>query len=285
MVQKTRSATSTSRSCPTVRRSGQSVPACGRRQRAQTSRSSCSATWSTSRARSSRSTRILSLDVDATDWADVGRRDPVIGALQAARPGFRPVNFVSPYEAACWLLLTQRSSRARATVVRDRIAADARHRRGHPRRRASVLPRPRRAARPCAPATGCQRLAAARLRAVAEAALDGDLLDGQRLRAGRSRAGGRAAHRRRSRASGRSPRRASSCAAPVRRTCWRRPSRASPHACSAPTASSGCPTPRRWPGWPNRGVRSARGRRCCCAPPIEPAPPQVQPGGGGSLRS
>src|ERR1700746_1347238 len=37
--------------------------------------------------------RILSLDVDGSGWAEVGRRDPVVGRLQRRFPGFRPVNW------------------------------------------------------------------------------------------------------------------------------------------------------------------------------------------------
>ncbi len=43
--------------------------------------------------------RVLSLDADASEWADVGRRDVVIGGLQARFAGLRPVSFYSPYEA------------------------------------------------------------------------------------------------------------------------------------------------------------------------------------------
>jgi DNA-3-methyladenine glycosylase II len=44
--------------------------------------------------------RILSLDVDGSGFPAVGRRDPVVGGLQARWPGLRPVGFFSPYEAA-----------------------------------------------------------------------------------------------------------------------------------------------------------------------------------------
>ena len=52
------------------------------------------------RRRSDQVTRILSLDVDGTGFPEVGRRDPVVGGLQARWPGLRPVGFYSPYEAA-----------------------------------------------------------------------------------------------------------------------------------------------------------------------------------------
>ncbi|WP_406364957.1 DNA-3-methyladenine glycosylase family protein [Streptomyces sp. NBC_00645] len=63
--------------------------------------------------------RFLSLDVDARGWPAVGDRDPVIGRIQARRPGLRPCGFHSPYEAACWAVLTQRTGRAAARGMRD----------------------------------------------------------------------------------------------------------------------------------------------------------------------
>lgn len=44
--------------------------------------------------------RILSVDRPAEGWVAAGHRDPVLGGLQAAHPGLRPVLFHSPYEAA-----------------------------------------------------------------------------------------------------------------------------------------------------------------------------------------
>jgi DNA-3-methyladenine glycosylase II len=52
--------------------------------------------------------RVLSLDHDATEFARIGERDPVIGRLQAAAPGLRPPLFYSPYEAAVWSVLSAR---------------------------------------------------------------------------------------------------------------------------------------------------------------------------------
>lgn len=40
--------------------------------------------------------RILSLDIDGRDWPRVGKRDLVMGRLQACYPGLRPVCFFSP---------------------------------------------------------------------------------------------------------------------------------------------------------------------------------------------
>lgn len=68
--------------------------------------------------------RILSLDQDARRWPEVGRRDPVIGALQARHPGFRPVLFHSPYEAAAWSVLYGRKRLAQVRRLRDRLAEE-----------------------------------------------------------------------------------------------------------------------------------------------------------------
>ncbi len=66
--------------------------------------------------------RILSLDVDGSDFPAVGERDSVVGRLQARYPGLRPVLFYSPYEAAAWALIGQRIRIAQAARrnARDR---------------------------------------------------------------------------------------------------------------------------------------------------------------------
>ncbi|MGW6215039.1 DNA-3-methyladenine glycosylase family protein [Streptomyces sp. NPDC055109] len=67
--------------------------------------------------------RFLSLDVDARGWPAVGDRDPVIGRIRASRPGLRPCGFHSPYEAAAWAVLTQRTGRTTARGTRADIVA------------------------------------------------------------------------------------------------------------------------------------------------------------------
>lgn len=69
--------------------------------------------------------RILGLDVDATGFADVGTRDPVIGRLQAAAPGLRPPQLHSAYEAAVFCILTARRSAAQARRMRAHLAEAA----------------------------------------------------------------------------------------------------------------------------------------------------------------
>jgi DNA-3-methyladenine glycosylase II len=67
--------------------------------------------------------RFLSLDVDASDWPAVGRRDPVIADAQRRLPGFRPCGFHSPYEAAAWAVLSQRLRIVQAARLRDDLVA------------------------------------------------------------------------------------------------------------------------------------------------------------------
>jgi DNA-3-methyladenine glycosylase II len=66
--------------------------------------------------------RILSLDVDGSGFAAVGKRDPVVARLQRRYPGLRPVGFWSPYEAAAWAIISQRIRIRQAAAVKARIA-------------------------------------------------------------------------------------------------------------------------------------------------------------------
>ena len=66
----------------------------------------------------------LSLDADARTWPAVGDRDPIIATAQRALPGYRPCGFHSPYEAAAWCVLSQRTRvPVAARVRRDLIVA------------------------------------------------------------------------------------------------------------------------------------------------------------------
>lgn len=67
--------------------------------------------------------RILSLDVDGVGFSAVGAADPVIGELQSRFPGLRPVCFYSPYEAACWAVLSHRVRITQAATIKARLAA------------------------------------------------------------------------------------------------------------------------------------------------------------------
>lgn len=66
--------------------------------------------------------RILSLDVDAAAFPEIGSRDPVAGELRRRYPGLRPVAFHTPYEAACWTIISQRVRMTQAAVIKDQLA-------------------------------------------------------------------------------------------------------------------------------------------------------------------
>lgn len=68
--------------------------------------------------------RVLSLDQDGDAWLEVGARDPVMDRLQHTHPGVRPVLFYSPYEAACWSIISARRSRAQALEVHERLCVE-----------------------------------------------------------------------------------------------------------------------------------------------------------------
>ena len=67
--------------------------------------------------------RVLSLDYDASGFADVGSSDPVIGQLQDVAPGLLPPLFYSPYEAAVWSVISARRPANQMAEVRRRLSA------------------------------------------------------------------------------------------------------------------------------------------------------------------
>ena len=71
--------------------------------------------------------RILSLDVDAREFPDVGQRDDVVAGLQGKYPGLRPVCFWSPYEAACWAVIGHRIRMNQAAAVKAKMAQQLGH--------------------------------------------------------------------------------------------------------------------------------------------------------------
>ena len=123
--------------------------------------------------------RVLSLDREASGFEEVGLRDPVIGALQAAAPGLLPPLFYSPYEAAVWSVLSARRPAMQMAQVRDQLAAQ------HGRvfdlagKKLAALPTPAQLLKVTEfPGIPSEKLA--RLHGVARAAIDG-LLDVERL--------------------------------------------------------------------------------------------------------
>ncbi|MFI6302293.1 DNA-3-methyladenine glycosylase family protein [Amycolatopsis thailandensis] len=125
--------------------------------------------------------RILSADVDGVGFTKIGTADPVVRRLQQALPGLRPVLFHSPYEAACWAILSHRTRMSQAATVKRRLAEEF----GRPvdvgGKILMSFPAPDVLAGPDA-RRGLPEVKAERLRAVANAAKDG-LLDAAYLRA------------------------------------------------------------------------------------------------------
>jgi 3-methyladenine DNA glycosylase/8-oxoguanine DNA glycosylase len=72
-------------------------------------------------------TRMLGLDVDGDAWRAVGVRDPVIGGLQRAFPGFFTAAKASPYDAATWAVIAPRMPMQRAANVKIAIAREHGH--------------------------------------------------------------------------------------------------------------------------------------------------------------
>jgi DNA-3-methyladenine glycosylase II len=128
--------------------------------------------------------RSLSLDHDGTGWPDVGRRDPIVGALQERFGLLRPVCFFSAYEAATSFVIGQRISMAQSRRVKERLAeqaGDAIHvELDGERRTIHAFPRPQQLlALPEIP--GVAAVKVERLHGLARAALDGRLAT-ERLR-------------------------------------------------------------------------------------------------------
>jgi DNA-3-methyladenine glycosylase II len=125
--------------------------------------------------------RVLSLDQDARGFAEVGRRDPVVDALQRAAPGLRPPLFYSPYEAAVWSVLSAR--RPSGQMARVRAAFSEAHGMTFELagQRLAALPMPSQLLA-VNDFPGIDRDRLARMHGVARAALDGQL-DADRLHA------------------------------------------------------------------------------------------------------
>jgi DNA-3-methyladenine glycosylase II len=119
--------------------------------------------------------RVVSLDHDGEGFVRVGERDRVIGALQRAHPGQRPVLFHSPYEAAAWSIISARWPAARAAGVRQGLGerwGATFELAGH---RLHAFPQPERLVALGDDTPGLTPEKVARLRGVAHAALEGRL--------------------------------------------------------------------------------------------------------------
>jgi DNA-3-methyladenine glycosylase II len=123
--------------------------------------------------------RLLSLDVDASGFANVIAADPVLGELIDPHHGIRPPLFWSPYEAAIWAVLSQRVRMSQGSKLKQRLATElgTTSSSGH----TTATPSPAVLAE-LKHFDGINDIKLERLRAVANAALNGTL-DPQRLRA------------------------------------------------------------------------------------------------------
>jgi DNA-3-methyladenine glycosylase II len=119
--------------------------------------------------------RTVSLDHDGVAFADVGVHDPVIGALQAAHPGHRPVLFHSPYEAAAWSVISARRPGAQGAKVRAALSQRLGRTFELVGRTLHAFPQPSALAQIPNEFPGLNETKIARLRELAAAAIAGDL--------------------------------------------------------------------------------------------------------------
>jgi DNA-3-methyladenine glycosylase II len=119
--------------------------------------------------------RTVSLDHDGAAFLDVGRRDPIIGALQQEHHGQRPVLFHSPYEGAAWAIISARRPASQAARVRQSLSEQLGATFTLAGRTVHAFPQPDRllALEPDTPGLNPQKVA--RLHGVAEAAVAGEL--------------------------------------------------------------------------------------------------------------
>ncbi len=68
--------------------------------------------------------RILGLEADADAWLELGRRDPLVGALQAGFPGFFTAAKASPYDASTWAVIAPRMNMRQAAQIKMALARE-----------------------------------------------------------------------------------------------------------------------------------------------------------------
>ncbi|HVH46356.1 MAG TPA: hypothetical protein VM925_28640 [Labilithrix sp.] len=118
--------------------------------------------------------RIFSLDHDATEYPQIAERDSNIAPLMASLPGLRPVCFTSPYESACWAIISQRITKTQAArIVAELVRAHGERvlLEGEP---IGVFPRPDRLL-DVSSIDGLPTIKVDRLHGIARAAQDGKL--------------------------------------------------------------------------------------------------------------
>jgi DNA-3-methyladenine glycosylase II len=126
--------------------------------------------------------RVLSLDQDGEEFLRVGDRDPVIGRLQRAHPGQRPVLFHSPYEGAAWSIISARRPARQAALVRATLSERLGETFELAGQTLHAFPQPAALAELVSETAGLNAEKVERLRGVARATLAGDL-DVERLHA------------------------------------------------------------------------------------------------------
>jgi DNA-3-methyladenine glycosylase II len=119
--------------------------------------------------------RTVSLDHDGEAFKRVGDDDPVIGALQRAHPGQRPVLFGSPYEAAAWSVISARRPPAQGAKVRAALSERLGHTFALNGRTLHAFPQPSALAQIPDAFPGLNDTKIARLRELAATAAAGDL--------------------------------------------------------------------------------------------------------------
>jgi DNA-3-methyladenine glycosylase II len=117
---------------------------------------------------------VLGLDQDWGAFQEVCARAPALAALLARHPGFRPVVFFSPWAAAGWSILSQRTRMSQAAALARRIAWGAGDVIAVEGETLAAFPRPQtflaRASHP-----GVSQEKWRRLQTVARAAMEGEL--------------------------------------------------------------------------------------------------------------
>jgi DNA-3-methyladenine glycosylase II len=119
--------------------------------------------------------RVVSLDHDGAAFQAIGEADPVIGALQRAHPGQRPVLFHSPYEAAAWAIISARRPAAQGARVRTALGEELGAAFSLAGQTLAAFPQPDRLLTIPDAFSGLNATKVDRLRAVARAAAAGEL--------------------------------------------------------------------------------------------------------------
>jgi DNA-3-methyladenine glycosylase II len=117
---------------------------------------------------------VLSLDVEAQAWPQVGQQDSVIGALQGRFQLLRPVLFYSPYEAAASFIIGHRLTMRQGKAIRQALAQELGDKVRFGAQEWSAFPRPQ-VLRELTAFQGLPAEKIHRLHGVAQAALQGRL--------------------------------------------------------------------------------------------------------------